>query len=188
MNSSFTITKFLLEEGESARAHFQVWWALNNLAHPHYSKVINHQNITDFFLICSNANYLAFIISLSKIFDRDERTSGLFKLKESLTHENNEHLVHYIEENLKPFNSIVKRILTIRNRSIAHNEHNISRPELYKQEKIKPNEISKLIQATCKTINYVASSIGLTNLIFTSNRCEQSTIAVLKNLEHIILI
>ncbi|SEI14731.1 hypothetical protein SAMN05192544_102599 [Paraburkholderia hospita] len=41
MTSARDITLRLIEEGISARAHFQIWWTLRNVALPKYLPAMN---------------------------------------------------------------------------------------------------------------------------------------------------
>lgn len=82
MSTARVITEELIEEGMAARAHFQVWWTLRNLALPQYLSTMNNLDYVDFFHASNSGHYKLFFISLSKIFDRDDRVSGVKALRE----------------------------------------------------------------------------------------------------------
>ena len=84
MTGARGITEHLIEEGIAARAHFQVWWALRNLALPRLLPAMNDLNYVDFFHASNSGHYKLFFIALSKIFDRDDRVAGIRELKKAL--------------------------------------------------------------------------------------------------------
>lgn len=77
MSRAQTITLQLIEEGVAARVHFQVWWALRNLALPKYLLAMNDLTYVDFFHASNSGHYKLFFLALSKIFDRDSRVAGI---------------------------------------------------------------------------------------------------------------
>jgi len=87
MTESIEIAKVLIEEGIAARGHFQVWWALRNLALPRFYETMNNHEYVDFFHAANSSNYKVFLLALSKIFDRDTRVAGLSRLRRLLNEE-----------------------------------------------------------------------------------------------------
>jgi hypothetical protein len=51
----------LIEEGKSAKAHFQIWWTLLNLALPDYYETMNDMEYVDFFHAINSGNYKLFL-------------------------------------------------------------------------------------------------------------------------------
>ena len=98
-------------EGSAARAHFQVWWALRNLAIPQYLATMDDH--ADFFIASSVANYKSFFLALSKIFDRDIRVSGVSNLKEALRTEGHSKLAADFEKRIEPLSSLVERVMSL---------------------------------------------------------------------------
>ena len=183
MNSLQTILFSLIEEGTAAKAHFQVWWALRNLALPDYYETMNQSQYVDFFHASNSGHYKLFYIALSKIYDRDEKSTGIRLLKERLTEYGYNDLSQYVDKELSPNTATVARIKKIRNQSIAHSQSNISRAEIYDQNEITPNQIRELIEKTCMVINIVAQKLDESNCIFESNRLEKATLEMLSALE-----
>lgn len=182
MSEARAIIEQLIEEGIAAKAHFQTWWALRNLALPEYHPTMNDLSYVDFFQTSNSGHYKLIFISLSKIFDRDERVSGISRLKEALQNEGYAQLARDVETKISPLDGLVRRVLNIRNKTIAHNEHQLPRQKVYELNGVTPNEIRQLIDSTCDAINSVARGFGLTNTIFDSDRHERATLAMLKTL------
>lgn len=182
MSSAHDITFRLVEEGINARAHFQIWWALRNLALPKYLPAMNNMDYVDFFHAANSGHYVLFFLALSKIFDRDSRVAGIKELKRSLRAEGKTKTAIEIARQLKPVESYVKRVMSIRNRSVVHNEHSIPRNMVYEVNGITPNQLREVIDAACNSINTAARALGIANTVFESDRAERATLNLLKAL------
>lgn len=169
-----------MEEGSAARAHFQVWWALRNLAIPKYLSTMDDH--ADFFLASSVAHFKSFFVALSKIFDRDPRASGVSHLKEALRHEGHSKVADDFEKTIEPLAALVQRVMNIRNKTIAHNERELPRDKVFVIYGSTPNELRSLIDSTCGAINNVAQALGITNSIFEDDRLERATLEMLERL------
>lgn len=183
MATSREITNRLIEEGIGARAHFQIWWALRNLALPKYYQTMSQLRYVDFFHAANSGHYVLFFLHLSKIFDRDSRVAGVAELRRTLVSEDLSPLAQQFENTLSPYQPQVQKILGIRDRSIVHNDHAIPREEVYEINGITPDQICELIDVTCGAINVVARALGINNTIFESNRSQDATLAMLETLE-----
>lgn len=184
MSTAHAITLLLIEEGIAARAHFQVWWALRNRAIPKYLPVMNDGNYVDFFHASNSGHYKLFFLALSKIFDRDTRVAGISELKKALRSEGHTHIALRIAKEMKPIEPFVKKLMRIRNQTIAHNEHSVSRARVYKINGITPNQLRQIVETVCGTINATARDLGITKTIFDSVRFEKATLSMLARLEH----
>lgn len=182
MSESRVIVERLIEEGIAAKAHFQIWWTLRNVALPEFHGTMSDFSYVDFFHASNSGHYKLFFIALSKIYDRDNRVSSIASLKDALRDEGCASLVDYIERQLAPLERLVCRILNIRNKTIAHNEKEVSREKVYEINGVTPNEIRRLIEISCDLINYVARALEIPNVIFESDRNERATLAMLDTL------
>lgn len=182
MSDARDITEHLIEEGIAARAHFEVWWALRNLALPRLLPAMNDLRYVDFFHASNSGHYKLFFIALSKIFDRDDRVAGISELKKAFRAEGRADLALYIVRELKPVQQLVVRIMRIRNKSIAHTERALPRTQVYKINGITPNQIRRVIDQVCAVINHVARELGISNTIFEHGRLEQATLRMLETL------
>jgi len=173
----------LIEEGIAARAHFQVWWALRSLALPKYYDVMNQPDYVDFFHASNAAHYKMFFVALGNIYDRDDNASGIQSLRRVLDEEGYGLLKDFVEVKLFPNVVLVKKAKNIRNMSVAHRPTPQLRKDVYNSNDVTPNQLRDLIDNTCAAINYVAGSLGISNLIFEGNRLEDATIKMLRRLE-----
>jgi hypothetical protein len=183
MSSAHDIALRLIEEGTNARAHFQIWWALRNLALPKYLPAMNNMEYVDFFHAANSGHYVLFFLALSKIFDRDPRVAGISELKRTLRAEGKTKTAIEIARQLKPVESYVKRVMRIRNRSVVHNEHAVPRNKVYQVNGITPNQLREVIDAACSSINAAARELGITNTVFESDRAERATLNLLEALD-----
>lgn len=182
MSRAQIITLQLIEECIAARAHFQVWWALRNLALPEYLPTMNDLTYVDFFHASNSGHYKLFFLALSKIFDRDSRVAGISELKKTLRSEGQGGVALRVARELKPIEPLVKRVMSIRNKTIVHNEHSMPRTKVYKINGITPNQLRQVIDTVCAAINGVARDQGITNRIFESDRLESATLRMLETL------
>lgn len=176
------IIRDLIDEGTAAKAHFQVWWALRNVALPDYYETMNHKEYVDFFHASNSGHYKLIFIALSKIFDPDEKTSGIRSLKKALEDTGRPDLKRYVESEMANLATLVQKLMKIRNQSVGHNQTDLSRVKVYKINGVSPNQIRDLIEKTCKVINHVAHQLGISNTIFESTRAEQATLKMLETL------
>lgn len=181
-NKAKEIAHVLVEEGTKARAHFQVWWVLRNKALPTYYATMNNHDHVDFFHAANSGHYTLFLLSLAKIFDRDDRVAGLKEFKQALRAEGMGKSALAVARALKPHLKTVKSVMAIRNKSIVHNERAIERSKVYKINGVTPNELRALIDATCDSINEAAKALNIPNTIFESKRAEQATLNMLDTL------
>ena len=102
MSEARVILVTLIEEGISARAHFQIWWALRNLAIPRFLQTMNNPDYVDFFHASNAGHYKLFILALAKIFDRDSRVAGLREFRRALKDEGRNNIAKHIGSELHP--------------------------------------------------------------------------------------
>ena len=183
MSRAKKIAELLIEEGISARAHFQIWWVLRSKALPTYLDTMNDYKHVDFFLVSGSGNYKLFFLSLSKIFDRDPRVAGISEFKRALRDEGYGSAALRIAKDLKVIEPYVKAVMGIRNRSLVHNEHAISRTKVYTVNGITPNQLRSVIEIVCESINLAARELGISNTIGDSDRFERATLNMLARLE-----
>lgn len=176
------IIKNLVQEGMAARASYQIWSALRKQeSFDQYEEILTGDDYKAFFNTSSSTHFKLIFISLGKIFDSDSRTSSIETLKKALEKADRVDLVTHIEEKLGNRKQIRERIKKIRHQSIAHNQGNLSKEEIYKTNSITPDELCCFIDETCEVINYLASVFGLSTM-FMSDRVKQSTLKVLSAL------
>ena len=144
---------------------------------------MNNLDYVDFFHAANSGHYTLFLLSLAKLFDRDSRVAGMMELRRALRTEGRGNLALAVARQLKPHEATVKQVMTIRNRSVVHNEHAITRSKVYKLNGgVTPDQLRDLIDATCNAINQVASQVGIVDPIFESDRSERATLNMLETL------
>ena len=172
----------LIQEGIAARVHYQTWWALRNLALPDYYDTMNDYRHVDFFHASNSGHYKLIFITLAKIFDPDSKAAGLRSLRIALEATGRNDLRDHIQKACAPMTDTVKKVMRVRNQTIAHNQKDLSREKAYKLAGITPNQMRDLINDICDLINYIARDLGRTNTIFDSDRAEEATLRMLERL------
>ena len=161
----------------AARASYQIWSALRQEAFPDYEETIKQPDYYAFFNTSSSAHFKLIFISLGKISDSRAGTSSIEDLKKA----NRVDLVTYIEDKLGNQKEIREKIKKIRHQSIAHNQGNLLKREIYEKNPVTPDELCCFIDETCEVINHLAREFGLSTM-FMSDRVKQSTLKVLSTL------
>lgn len=180
VSTAIHLTRLLIDEGIKARAHYQVWWALRNRALPRHRATMNDYAYVDFFHAANSGHYTLFLLSLSKIFDRDTRVAGIKELKRALRAEGKTNIANEIARMLKPHEKHVRSVISIRNRSVVHNEYAVSIEKVYQLNGVTPDQLRDLMDATCQAINLAARDLGIVNAIFDSDRAERATLNMLE--------
>ena len=184
MPHSKVIIGRLVDECVAGRAHFQIWWVLGNRALPKFLGTMNDMSHVDFFHAANSGHFILYLLSLGKIFDRDTRVAGIAELRRALRAEGNSARANLIARELKPFEPQIRRVMRIRNRLIAHNEHAVSPEQLFLQNGVTPNELGQLIDNLGRIINDAARETGLPQRVFDSKRYESATLSMLESLRH----
>jgi len=172
----------LIEEGTAARAHFHTWWALKNIAMPDHFTTMNNFNYVDFFHVSNSGNYKLIFVALSKIYDRDSRAAGICKLKDELNKAEHGGIADEVAKRVDAHQHLIQKILKIRNKSISHNEADITRKEVYMNNELTPDNIRELIDVTCETINYVSRELGISSITSDPERYEKAVHNLLETL------
>lgn len=183
MTSSQEILHSLIEEANAAKAHYQVWWALRNLALPDFYSTMNNEKIRLFFHASNSGSYKLIFVALGKIFDTDTRASGLRSLKAALRLEGHSAVARSLETQLDAVAPLITRIMSLRNRTIIHNENNLSRQQAYMLNGgITANNVRDVISAVGDAINDVADAIRCPIRVTVGNGFERATLAMLDKL------
>jgi hypothetical protein len=183
MTSATEILDHIIEETNAARAHYQTWWALRNLALPDFYDTMNDDSYVQFFHASNAGHYKLIFVAIGKIYDSDTRSAGIRELKSALRAERHGAIADKLEADLAAATTQVSRILTIRNRSVLHNEHSISRKQVYELGGgITANEIRDAIDSTTNAINAVATALGHSSRVSVGKAHEEATLTMLERL------
>ena len=77
-------------------------------------------------------------------------------MKGALRNEGYSRIADDFEKTTEPLATLVERVMSIRNKTIVHNERELPRDKVYEVYGVSPNEIRSLIYSTCSAINNVA--------------------------------
>lgn len=183
MASSVDIIHTLIEEGNVAKAHSQIWWALRNRALPDFYHVMNNEGVRLFFHASNAGHYKLMFVALGKIFDSDSRASGVRALKETLRSEGKVSVANQIEADLAPISGLVEKVLLLRNRTVVHNEQDLPRDQAYQLNGgVTANQVRDVINAVGEAINAAAEAVGYPCRVTISDGFEDATLRMLEML------
>jgi len=183
MSDVHKIAQTLTEEGNAARVHFQIWWALRNQTNlEKFYYVMNNRDYAEFFAATPSAHFKSFLLALATIFNRDNRVAGLSEFRRALTAERRPDLANYIEKRLFDFGDRITTVLNMRSQSLVHSNRALSRDEVYKLNMIPYDDVREVIDVTCETINHVLIELGINVTIFDGDRGERATMRMLETL------
>ena len=163
-------------------AYFHTWWSLANVALPKYRSTMSDYAYVDFFHACRSGFLALTFVSLAKLLDRDRRALGLSRLRAILTSEGFTEEADLIESGLRAHRKLASRILSIRNKAVAHNEHGVTRDEVFETYGVTPNEIRGLVEAVRAVLNEAGRRLGWPTEISSEERQERATLAMLRRL------
>jgi hypothetical protein len=131
----------------AALGHYQIWFALRGKgkAIDEYYDDMNDYRYVDFFRAANVAHYKLMFIEAGCIFDTDDRTDRFRRLRELMNENGLIELSEKFGDSLKPYQTLVSNILTVRSKLIAHKESGVEPPELYQKHGIKPDDIKELL-------------------------------------------
>jgi hypothetical protein len=182
MSEARSLALSLIDEAIAARAHFQVWWALRNVAVPKYLPTMDDYAHVDFFHASNAGHYKVFLLALSKIFDRHPQAGGMQALRNALRVEGHGSVAEEISLQLEPFAAQIRSVDGIRNKSLVHNEKGMPRSEVYALNEVTPDQLRELIDKTAEVMNQVAHRLGISNGVFEGDRLQRATISMLERL------
>ncbi len=180
--------KSVAESAHAARTHYQIWYTLRGAdkALLDYRADIHDYRYHEFFRASSAGHYKLMFIETACIFDTDDRSNSMRKLKSLLSDAGKDSLVEHISNRLNPFSTLVSNILTIRSKLIAHKETEATPKELYEKHRIQPDDIKLLLNTTASLLNEINDSLhGKQNqqLVGESDTYEDATFEMVKVLK-----
>ena len=174
------------EEASKSCAYFHTWWGLVNRALPEHYSTMTDLAYVDFFRAARSGYFELVFVSLSKLFDRarsgNQEALGFHKFREALVQQGFVEEAQLIEQRLAPRDDLIRRIRSIRNRTISHNEAALTREAVFDRYGITPDEIGELIHDICEVVSEVGRRIGDTNRIPDGADFERAVIALLETL------
>jgi len=182
MSDARNIAQHLLEDCAAARAHFEAWWTLRNIAIPEFLVTMDELEYVDFFVATNAAHYKCFFIALGRIFDRDDRAAGVRELKKALRAEDSGDVADYIEGSFAPHEALIVKIMAIRNKAVAHIERALGREKVHDIFGITPDDIRLVINTACDTINETLHRLGDSVGVSDGERMQEATLHMLRKL------
>jgi hypothetical protein len=169
---------------DEAARHREIWWELG--CAKNRAKFKNEFSSTRFnhFLYASyEAHAIVMYLALGRVFDPDSRSSSISTLKENLRSFGHVELVKVIEDQLKPYSDVVKKVLDIRSKTVAHCDISHTEDLVLKNNKITPDEVMLLIYQTRDTYYYVLQNFSLTTTQLEDGIFGESSLNVLERLQ-----
>ncbi len=172
------------DSANAALAHYQIWFALRgkgNAIDTHYD-VMNDYRYVDYFHAANSGHYKMMFIEVGCLFDSDDRASSFRVLRGMLEEAGEGDLAKELRERLVPFTELVKNMKTIRSKLIAHKEHSVDPPELYKKYGIKPDDIGSMLNVCVELLGKVENALfgqSSSSSVVSTDRFHRATFALL---------
>ncbi|MBI3615429.1 MAG: hypothetical protein HY211_02815 [Candidatus Omnitrophica bacterium] len=161
----------LFDNVVAARIHYGIWYVFKNeVDRPKYVDVMN--KYPWFFPPSLSAHFVAMLMALSTIYDDGPNNVSLYRVLRELESADkvDGQQRQEIEQRVKDSESIVKKILMIRNNVFAHLSAKVDPFEAFKKANITMNNFRGLIYETAAILNQMglASGYGTRNLVESS--------------------
>ena len=182
MNELEHLLRRISDSIEAGTAFYQIWFTLRGegKALLEYLNDMNDSKYVDFFLAISPGTYRMMFIELGCLFDPDPRSASIRNLKSKLDEIGRGDLVIYIDKKLSPYTEMVKNILTIRSKLIAHKEQGVFSEDIHSKYGIIPNKIQDLLRVCCLIINDLHEELFRKNGVFCAAETERFENATFK--------
>lgn len=184
-NKTLKIINDLKISIDEAVRHREIWWELG--CAQNRSKFINEfksKRFNHFLHASYEAHAITMYLALGRVFDTDTRTSSFKTLKESLRSLGHIELVETIENQLKPYSELVKKVLDIRSKTVAHSDLSHTESLVMKANPITPDEFKLLINQTRETYYDVLRYFSLTTTQLEDGIFSESTLNILDQLKN----
>ena len=155
MNDLEHLLRRISDSIESGTAFYQIWFTLRGegKALPEYLDDMNDTRYVDFFHAINPGTYRLMFIELGCLFDPDPRSASIRNLKSKLAEIGRNDLVMNIDNQLSSYTEMVKNILIIRSKLIAHKELGAFSEDIHFKYGIIPNKVNDLLKVCCQIIN-----------------------------------
>ncbi len=182
MNDLEHLLRRISDSIESGTAFYQIWFTLRGKgkALPEYYDDMDDYRYVDFFHAINAGTYRLMFIELGCLFDTDSRAASIRNLKSKLIEINRKDLVSYIDNQLSPYSDMVKKIITIRSKLIAHKELGAFSEDVHSKNGIIPNKINDLLKVCCLLINDLHEKLFGKNGVFCAAETERFEEATFK--------
>ncbi|NOI46175.1 hypothetical protein [Vibrio alginolyticus] len=171
---------------KEASGHYEIWWALGYTENrKKFRGVFEHNDYNHVLHTSYIANQMAMFMALARLFDRDPRASSMSVLRRSLSDNGFDSLSQLICHELQAYKTLVKKILDVRSKLVAHKDSSYTDSEVLSENGITPKEIRDLLKSCTGLLVQVACKLRTFNVAYTTGFHEQSTLNVLEGLEGI---
>lgn len=139
--------KAVRDSVNASMGHYQIWFTLRGKgkAIEEYLGDMNDCRFVDFFFAANIGHYKLMFIEIACLFDSGGGSHRVRNLKSLMRPNGLDDLAEKFDKQLKPYDSLVSNIKTVRSKIIAHKDIGVDEEDLYKKHGIKPNEIKELL-------------------------------------------
>lgn len=183
-NQTLKILNNLKISIDESMRHYEIWWELGYSQNRiQFKDQFASQRFNHFLHASYEAHGITMYLAFGRVFDSDSRSSSIASLKENLRLFGHAELVKTIEAQLKPHANLVKKILDIRSKTIAHSDLLHSETSVFKSNAITPDELKELIHQIRETYYDVLRYFSLTTTQLEDGIFSESTLNMLKQLK-----
>ncbi len=150
--------KNILSIIEDAHYSYEIWWIL--VSSDDRNKYFRHMvHYKEFFQPTAHAHITSIVINLYKLFETRKDTLNfqrLIKETEKIGLLDSKE----IKSECKEAKDLWKKISILRNKLFAHKNYRLTREAIYREAKINPNQIKRLIELSLIIFNALWISLG----------------------------
>jgi hypothetical protein len=181
------IIEEMREEIVAAKMSWDIFWVFSNRRdRQKYVKTMNRDLL--FFAPSIGAHYRSALITIGKIFDRDQRTMSLDSLLKSAFDQNRltTQTKKRIESRLKRNKILIRKYMIVRGNVVAHWSGKLTREESYKKADIRFNDFQKLLHLGFSILSQIKKDVTGENLhewnLFSSTGATRKLLEKLKSI------
>ena len=170
----------LIQVATEAKAHYQVWWAIEHDGRARFVQALNR--FQDFFEATRVAHFRSMVMAAWKPFDDDSRVSSFKNLIDGNPPFLSASDIAAVQAHLGK-QPLINGLTKIRHLFVAHQNAGLSTEQIFTLANITPNDLRDLIYQTGDLVNQIRRKRGWSNGVFESDRGFDSTIQLLAALQ-----
>lgn len=164
-----------------AKSHYQIWWALVNLARPRFVGAMNRY--PEFFGLSVVAHFDAMTTNVAHLFDKRKDSSSLYTYLSVGGSTLSKETIVELEARVAALAPVAKKVCTLRHKVVAHKDAAKYEEEVFEEAGVKPDEIRDLIEACGVLVEEICKANGWVNGVFSGNKYADATLGLLEAIE-----
>jgi hypothetical protein len=171
----------LITSANSAKAHYEVWWAQVSEAKPKYAQAMNSHS--DFFRASADAHYKAFFVYFAHLYDKRKDSSSIPTYLNEIATSADPGNVMQLRAEYDTLASRAGPLLTARHKTVAHVDAKLSEKDVFAPLSITWNQVRDIVYDSAKFVAKLAGTDDLGSIgICRDRRLIESTLRLIRAL------